>query len=76
MWDSKKNFRESVILNLLLLKLVFNVITNHCPLSTAFILKFSCADSQREDIMRNNNVDNNLCVMIKKNVQSEIPLIE
>ena len=26
--------------------------------------------------MRNNNVDNNLCVMIKKSVQSEIPLIE
>ena len=37
---------------------------------------FACVDSQRGDILRNNNVDNNLCVMIKKNVQSEIPLIE
>ena len=26
--------------------------------------------------MTNNNVDNNLCVMIKKNVQSEIPFYE
>ena len=26
--------------------------------------------------MTNNNVDNNLCVMIKKNVQNEVPLYE
>ena len=40
------------------------------------MLLFACVDNQRGDLMRNNNVDNNLCVMIKKNVQNEIPLIE
>ena len=37
---------------------------------------FAYVDSQRGDIMRNNNVDNNLSVMIKQNVQREIPLYE
>ena len=40
------------------------------------MLTFACVDSQRGDLMRINNVDNNLCVMIRKNVQSEIPMIE
>ena len=35
---------------------------------------FACVDSQRGEIMTNNNVDNNLCVMIKKNAQSKFPL--
>ena len=63
-------------MNLLHLKLVFNVITIHCLLKTAFTLKFACVDSQRGDIMGNNNADNNLWVIIKKNVQSETPLYE
>ena len=63
-------------MTLLHLKLLFNVTVIHCLLKTAFILIFACVDGQREDIMTNNNVDNNLCVMIKKNVQSEVPLYE
>ena len=63
-------------MTLLLLKLVFFVTNNFRLLKTAFILIFACVDSQRGDIMANNNVDNNLSVMIKKNVQSEIPLYE
>ena len=63
-------------MTLLFLKLVFNATINHCLILTALILIFACVDSQRGDIMGNNNVDNNLCVMIKKNVQSEIPLFE
>ena len=63
-------------MTLLILKLIFNVTINHCLILTALILIFACVDSQRGDIIRNNNVDNNLCVMIKKNVRSEIPLIE
>ena len=58
------------------LKLVLNVTINHCLILTGFILIFAYVDSQRGDIMTNNNIDNNLCVMIKKNVQSEIPLYE
>ena len=75
-WDSLKKSRESVIMTLLLLKLVFNVTFIHSILSTAFILIFACVDSQRGDIMTNNNVDSNLCVMIKKSVRSENLLIE
>ena len=52
----------------LTLKLVFNVTINHCLILTAFILIFVCVDSQRGRYKQNNNVDNNLCVMIKKNV--------
>ena len=63
-------------MTLLILKLAFNVTINHCLVLTALILIYACLDSQRGDIMRNNNVDNNLCVMINKNVQSEIPLFE
>ena len=63
-------------MTLLLLKPVFNVTTIHCLILTALILIFACVDSQRGDIMTNNNVDNNLCAMIKKNVQSEIRLYE
>ena len=63
-------------MTLFLLKLVFNVTNIHCLILTALILMFACVDSQRGDIMTNNNVDNNLCAMIKKNVQSEIPLYE
>ena len=63
-------------MTLLILKLVFNVSINHRLIITAVILIIACVDSQRGDIMRNNNVDNNLPVMIKKNVQSEIPLFE
>ena len=37
---------------------------------------FACVDSQRGEIMTNNNVGKNLRVMIKKNAQSEIPLYE
>ena len=55
---------------------MFNEPNNHCPLKTAFILIFVCVDSQKGDIMRNNNVDNNLCVRIKKNALSEIPSYE
>ena len=32
------------------------------------MLKFVCVDSQKGGYKQNNNVDNNLCVMIKKNV--------
>ena len=63
-------------MTLLILKLVFNVTINHCLILTAFILIFACVDSQRGGYKQNNNVDNNLCVMIKNNVQSEIPLFE
>ena len=63
-------------MTLLLLKLVFNVIIIHCFLRTALILMFACLDCQRGDTMTSNNDDNNLCVRIKKNVQSEIPLID
>ena len=40
------------------------------------MLIFACVDNQRGGYKQNNNDDNNLCVMIKKNVRSEIPLIE
>ena len=63
-------------MTLLFSKLVFNVTINHCLKLTALIKIFACVDSQREDIMRNNSVDNNLRVMIKKNVQSEVSLFE
>ena len=63
-------------MTLLTLKLVFNVTINHCLILTAFILIFACVDSQRGGYKQNNNVDNNLCVMIRKNVQREIPLYE
>ena len=63
-------------MTLLTSKLVFNVTFNHCLILTAFILIFACVDSQRGDYKQNNNVDNNLCEMIKKNVQREIPLYE
>ena len=55
-------------MTLLNLKLVFNVTIIHSLLKTVFLLTFACVDSQRGDLMTNNNVDNNLCVMIKKNV--------
>ena len=61
-------------MTLLILKLAFNVNINHCLILTALILIFACVDSQRGEIMTNNNIDNNLCVMIRKNAQSEIPL--
>ena len=63
-------------MTLLILKLVFNVTINHSLILTALILIFACVDSQGGHIIKNNNVDNNLCVMIKKNVQSDIPLYE
>ena len=63
-------------MTILTLKLVFNVTINHCLILTAFILIFACVDSQRGGYKQNNNVDSNLCVMIKKNVQREIPLYE
>ena len=63
-------------MTLLISKLVFNVTINHCLILTALIKIFACVDSQRGDIMRNNSVDNNLRVMIKKNVQSEISFFE
>ena len=37
---------------------------------------FAYVDSQSRDIKGNNDVYDNLCEMIKKNVQSEIPLFE
>ena len=40
------------------------------------MLIFAYVDSQRGGYKENNNVDNNLCVMIKQNVQREIPLYE
>ena len=40
------------------------------------ILFFSYVDSQRGDIKRDSHVYNNLCVMIKTDVQSEVPLFE
>ena len=40
------------------------------------MLIFAYVDSQREGYKQNKNVDNYLSVMIKKNVQSEIPLFE
>ena len=40
------------------------------------MLIFGCVDNQRGGYKQNNNVDNNLRVMIKKNVQREIPLYE
>ena len=39
------------------------------------MLIFAYVDSQRGGYKQNNNVDNNLCAMIK-NVQREIPLYE
>ena len=63
-------------MTLLTLKLVFNITINHCLLLTAFILIFACVDSQRGGYKQNSNVDNNLCGMIKKKVQREIPLYE
>ena len=63
-------------MTLLLLQLVFNLTIIHCLIKAALILIFACVDSQRGDTKRNNNVQNNLCVMIKRNVQSEIPLCE
>ena len=61
-------------MNLLLLKLVLTVTVIHCLIKSAFIQLFACVDSQRGDIMTNIDDDNNLCVMIKKNLQSETPL--
>ena len=75
----KKKILESVFMTLLIYyfsKLVFNDTINHCLILTALILIFACADSQRGGYKQNNNVDNNLCVMIKKNARSEIPLYE
>ena len=63
-------------MTVLILKLVFNVTIIHCLVQTAFILIFACVDSQKGEIMTSNNVDNNLCVMIKKNARSEFPLYE
>ena len=40
------------------------------------MLIFAYVDSQRGGYKQNNNVDNNLCAMIKKNEQREIPLYE
>ena len=40
------------------------------------MLIFAYVDSQRGGYKQNNNVDDNLCAMIKKNVQREIPLYE
>ena len=40
------------------------------------MLIFACVDSQRGGYEQNNNVDFNLCVMIRKNVQRETPLYE
>ena len=45
-------------------------------LYAALILIFAYVDSQKGDIKKNKNVYNNLCVMIKKHAQSEIPLCE
>ena len=59
---------------LLILKLVFNVTIIHSLLYNALMLIFAYVDSQRGGYKQNNNVDNNLCVMIKKNVQRGIPL--
>ena len=42
----------------------------------ALMLLFADVDSQKRYIKRYNKVHNNMCVMIKKNVQSEIPLCE
>ena len=63
-------------MTLIILKLFFNITINHCLILTALILIYACVDSQTGDVMKNINVDNNLCVMIKKNVQIEIPLFE
>ena len=41
-------------------------------LYAALLLIFAYVDSQRGEIKRNNSVHNNLRVMIKKNVRSEI----
>ena len=40
------------------------------------MLIFACDDSQRGGYKQNNNDDNNLCVMIRKYVQREVPLYE
>ena len=63
-------------MTLLILKLVFNATINHCLKLFALILIFACVDSQKGEILTNNNVDNNLRVMIKKNAPSEIPFYE
>ena len=63
-------------MTLLILKLVFNVTIIHSLLYNALMLIFAGVDSHREGYEQNNNVNNNLCVMIKKNVQREIPLYE
>ena len=63
-------------MTLLFLKVVINVTTNHCLIQTALVLIFACVHNQREGYKQNNNVDNNLCVMVKKNVQREIPFYE
>ena len=48
----------------------------HYLFYAAVILIFAYVDSQRGDIIREKNVYNNLCVMIKKSALSEIPLYE
>ena len=58
------------------LKLVFILRLNHYLLYDTLFLMFAYVDSQSGDIKRNDNVYDNLCVMITKNVQSESPLFE
>ena len=55
-------------------KLVFNlmIMIIHYLLHAAWILWFAYVDSHKGDIKRNNNVHDNLWVLIKKKVQSEI----
>ena len=46
----------------------------HFLFCAATFLIFAYIDSQRGDIKKKKNVYNNLCVLIKKSAQSEIPL--
>ena len=57
-------------------KLVFILRLDHYLLYATLFLMFAHVDSQSGDIKRNNNVYDNLCVMIKKNVQSESTLFQ
>ena len=57
-------------------ELAFNLTLIHFLLCATFILIIAYVDSQRGDIRGNKIVYDNLCVMIRKNVQSEIPLID
>ena len=57
-------------------KLVFNQTIVRYSLNAALILIYAYVNSQTGDIKRIINVYDNLCLMIKTNVQSEIPLSE